>query len=193
MTPPLRNSTQQYGWLAITLHWLMAPLVVAMFLLGWWMTSLDYYHSWYHAAPELHKSIGILLLLTLLIRLAWRLSNPRPQLMGKAWEQIIALLVHRLHYLLLLVVMISGYLLPTADGVGISLFGWFTLPATLQLDRAISDTIGTVHLYAAWAAMALIALHAAAALKHHFVDRDTTLLRILGTAQTPTPKEYPQP
>jgi len=192
MTLPLRNSTQHYGWLAIALHWLMAPLVVAMFLLGWWMTSLDYYHRWYHAAPELHKSIGILLLFALLLRFGWRLTNPRPQLIGAAWEQISALLVHHLHYLLLLVVMVSGYLIPTADGVGITVFDWFTLPATLQPNQAIIKVIGTVHLYAAWAAIVLVGIHAAAALKHHFVDRDPVLLRMLGIAQSPTDKESSQ-
>jgi len=183
----LTNSTQRYGWVTITIHWLMALLIVAMFALGWWMTGLDYYDHWYHSAPQLHKSIGILLLLLLIIRLGWRLANVRPQLLGLWWEQKIALAVHRLHYLLLLIVMISGYLIPTAEGGGIDVFGWFTVPATFTFDQAQADFIGDIHWWSACSAMALVAAHAAAALKHHFVDRDHTLLRILGMAEPSKP------
>jgi len=190
---PLRNSKQQYGWLTIILHWLMAPMIVAMFILGCWMTGLDYYDRWYHDAPEIHKSIGMLLLCALLFRLGWRLTNICPQLMGAAWEQLVARLVHRTHYLLLLIITLTGYLIPTAEGVGIAVFNWFTVPATIHFNKQLTDTVGIIHHDAAWAAMALAGLHAAAAMKHHFIDRDTTLLRMLGIARPDTTKEHPQP
>jgi len=176
----LRNTTTSYGWISIGLHWLMAVAIFAMFALGFWMTTLTYYDRWYHDAPDIHKAIGVLLLLLLVLRLLWRLYNTRPDLMGADWEQMVALSVHRLHYVLMFTVLISGYLIPTAAGVGIDVFGLFTMPATLTFDQQQADWIGRIHQAAAWAMMGLAGLHAGAALKHHVIDKDTTLLRMLG-------------
>jgi cytochrome b561 len=162
------------------MHWLMAAALFGMFALGYWMTTLSYYDRWYHDAPAIHKGIGILLLLLLVVRLLWRWSNPRPVLIGRRWEQRLALGVHRLHYLLMFAVMISGYLIPTAEGVGIDVFGRFTMPATLSFDKQQADLIGQIHRLVAWAMIGLAGLHAAAALKHHVIDRDATLMRMLG-------------
>ena len=162
------------------MHWLMAVMIFGMFGLGLWMVELNYYDSWYHDAPYIHKAVGMLLLFMLLFRLIWRLINIRPNLMGETWEQIIALMVHRSHYILLFAITITGYLIPTAEGVGIDLFGLFTVPASFSFTKAEADLIGLLHRYIAWAVIALAAAHAGAALKHHFIDKDTTLLRMLG-------------
>jgi len=182
----MKNTTDSYGWLSVGLHWGMAVTIFCMFVLGLWMTDLNYYDTWYHRAPELHKSIGMLLLIALIFRLVWRLLNARPQLLGLCWEKIIALAVHRLHYLLMFTVMISGYLIPTAEGIGIDIFGWFTVPATFTFDKQQADIIGIIHWASAWAMIGLAGLHSAAALKHHFVDRDITLLRMLGITRNNT-------
>ncbi len=176
------NSGQTYGWVAITLHWLMALAVVLMFASGWWMTGLDYYDAWYHRAPALHAAAGVVLLLLLLFRFAWRLGNPRPALRGAWWEQKIALIVHYTHYLLLSIVILAGYLLPTAQGRRIDVFGLFQLPALLELNNTQQHLAGQLHWWGACAAITLAVLHGVAALKHHFVDKDDTLLRMLGLA-----------
>jgi len=177
---PLKNTQNSYGWLAIGIHWLMALLVFGMFGLGVWMRTLGYYDSWYHAAPELHKSVGVLLLMLLLFRWVWRLSNIRPHLMGEIWEQVVALMVHRLHYIILFALMFTGYLIPTAEGVGIDVFAWFTVPALFSLDKETTDLIGLMHRYLGWSAIVLAGLHGAAAMKHHIIDKDHTLRRMLG-------------
>jgi len=176
----MRNTLQSYGWLAIGLHWLMAVMIFALFGLGLWMVELNYDDSWYHDAPYLHKAIGMLLLFLFIFRLLWRLINVRPELMGVAWEKTVALGVHRLHYVLLLIVTLSGYLIPTALNVGIDMFGWFSLPALMTFSKTQADLAGLVHGYAAWAVIGLAAAHSVAALKHHMIDRDITLLRMLG-------------
>ncbi len=176
----LKNTASTYGWVAIALHWLMAVAIFGMFGLGVWMVELTYYDAWYHRAPELHKSIGMLLLILLVLRLLWRLWNVRPQLMGLWWEKIVALGVHRLHYLLMFTVIITGYLIPTAEGTGIDVFGWFTIPATFSFDKQQADLIGKVHWLSAWGLMGLALLHSSAALKHHLIDKDVTLTRMLG-------------
>ena len=182
----LRNTAGRYGWVSIGLHWLMALVIFGLFGLGLWMTQLDYYDAWYHRAPELHKAIGMLLLLLLVFRFIWRLVNTRPDLMGLWWEKLIALMVHRTHYVLMFTVTLSGYLIPTAEGKGVDVFGWFTVPALFQFDKQQADMIGLLHLLAAWALMGLVAMHSAAALKHHFVDRDATLTRMLGLPRKPS-------
>jgi len=162
------------------MHWVMALIILGMFGLGLWMVELNYYDSWYHDAPYIHKAVGMLLLFALIFRLGWRFINIRPDLMGEVWEKFIALLVHRIHYLLLFAITITGYLIPTAEGVGIDLFGLFTVPASLSFSKEQADLIGLLHLYIAWAVIGLAGAHAGAALKHHFIDKDITLLRMLG-------------
>ena len=179
----LRNTSTSYGLISILLHWLMAIVVLGMFGLGLWMVELNYYDSWYHDAPYIHKAVGMLLLFLLIFRFVWRLTNARPNLMGETWERFVALLVHRSHYLLLFAITITGYLIPTAEGVGISVFGWFTVPASFSFTKDEADLIGLIHLYVAGAIIGLVAAHAGAALKHHFIDKDITLLRMLGKAK----------
>jgi cytochrome b561 len=175
-----RNTEHQYGWISIALHWLVAVTVLGQFALGLWMDGLEYYDAWYRRAPAIHKGIGVLLLLVVLPRLVWRNLNPRPRALGSPIEQKAAGVVHRLLYGLLLLIMLSGYLISTADGRPIDVFGLFNVPATLHgLDRQ-EDIAGVVHEVLAFTLVGLVVLHALAALKHHFIDRDATLKRMLG-------------
>jgi len=174
-----RNTESRFGWVAIALHWLTALAVFGLFGLGLWMVELSYYDDWYREAPALHKSVGILLFAGLVGRLVWRGLNPAPAPLGKAWERRAAALVHRLMLALLLVLMVAGYLISTADGRAIAVFGWFEVPATLHGIDGQEDWAGWFHRWLAYGLMALVALHAAAALKHQFIDRDGSLRRML--------------
>ena len=175
-----RNTLNNYGRISIGLHWLVAIAVIGLFGLGLWMVELTYYDPWYQRAPNLHKSMGVLLFFVMLARLAWHLGNARPRLSGAPWEQGAARLVHGLLYLLLYALMVSGYLISTADGRAIDVFGLFRIPATLT-GKQQEDIAGVVHEFLAYGVIALATLHALAALKHHFIDRDNTLKRMLGT------------
>ncbi|WP_232507814.1 cytochrome b [Ghiorsea bivora] len=176
----LRNTKTAYGWVTIVLHWLMALLVFAMFGLGLYMVDLTYVDAWYKAAPALHISVGVILMLLLTFRLVWRLSNPAPEVYGQAFEKVVGLLVHRLHYVFMFVLMLSGYLMVTADGRGIAVFTWFEVPALWDIEQASAVLLGKMHMTLAWAFMGFVVLHTAAALKHHWLDQDRTLLRMLG-------------
>lgn len=177
-----KNTTNRFGFIAVALHWLVALTVFNLFVLGLWMTGLDYYDSWYKLGPWLHKSVGMLLFLIVLLRLSWRIFTPPPGalLTHKLWEVRLAHVVHLLLYWLLLAIMISGYLISTADGRSIGLFDWFFIPATITSIPQQEDNAGWIHLMLASILMGLVLLHAAAALKHHFIDRDRTLIRIFG-------------
>jgi cytochrome b561 len=177
-----KNSTTRFGLIAVSLHWLVAMTVFSLFALGLWMTGLDYYDSWYKQGPWLHKSIGILLFFTMMFRLAWRLLTPLPAALAshESWETRVAHVTHLLLYLLLFTIMVSGYLISTADNRAIEVFGWFDVPATITSLPNQEDIAGWVHLILASTLIGLVVLHAAAALKHHFIDRDRTLKRIFG-------------
>ncbi len=177
-----KNTSNQFGHLSVLLHWLVALVVYGMFALGLWMVTLGYYDTWYHKAPEIHKSIGIVLLIVMVVRAIWRFVSPPPKPLA-SYSRLIrvsAVLMHILLYILLFSILISGYLISTADGQSIAVFDWFTVPATLTGQGEQADTAGMIHLYLAWAVVILSLLHAVAALKHHFIDRDATLKRMLG-------------
>lgn len=188
----LRNSPGRYGWLSIFLHWSMALVIYAMFALGLWMVGLSYYDTWYHNAPEIHKSIGVILMLVLIIRLIWRVVSPPPKPLSSysPLVRITAVLAHGLLYGLLIAILFSGYLISTADGKPVPVFGWFSLPAVLTGAGEQADLAGDIHLWLAWSIVILSVLHGLAALKHHFIDRDITLKRMLGLGiRSPSEKE----
>jgi cytochrome b561 len=175
---PVRDTSSGYGIVSRLLHWTMALAIVAMFGLGLWMVDLDYYSPYYHSAPDLHKSVGILLLIALALRFGWRLANVRPGDDDLArLERIASRIVHWGFYPLLLALMVSGYLISTADGRPIDVFGLFSVPSPGE-NKGLEDTAGAVHEWLAYSVIAVAAVHAAGALKHHFVDRTRTLVRM---------------
>lgn len=177
-----RNTIDRYGAIAIFIHWLVAVAVIGLFALGYWMVDLTYYDDWYRRAPDIHRSVGILLLAVMVLRVIWRFINPPPAPLSEhtRLEVLSAHAAHAVLYLLLFVAMVSGYLITTADGSSISVFGWFEVPSVTGQVKGMEDIAGSIHYWSTWAIVVLAGLHALAALKHHVVDRDRTLLRMLG-------------
>jgi cytochrome b561 len=174
----IRDTPGGYGFVSRLLHWLMALVIFAMFGLGLWMVDLDYYSPYYHSAPSLHKSVGILLLIGLALRFGWRLSNVRPDDDDLTpFERTASRAVHWGFYPLLLALMVSGYLISTADGRPIEVFGWFDVPSPGE-NKGLEDVAGVVHAYLSYLVILLAAVHMAAAVKHHVVDRGRSLTRM---------------
>lgn len=191
----MRDHTTHYGPVSKCLHWCIAGLVLALFGLGLWMVQLDYYHTWYHQGPALHISGGLLLLLLTLLQLAWRQATPAPTPLASHphWMQRMALWVKRTLHLLLLALLLTGYLMTTAEGQAARFFDWPLIPSIAKLDGAAVDWLGSLHLWGAWLLIALVAGHAGAALFHHFVHKDATLRRILPFGQLHSdPKHDPK-
>ncbi len=176
------NTKSRYGLLPIGLHWLIALAIVGLFWLGLWMTELDYYHGWYERAPSLHKSIGVLVVMTMMFRLGLRIVNPPPPPEAglQHWEKRSAVSLHWFFYVLVLLMLVSGYMISTADGRSLLVFDWFSIPAVTLNVKNQEDIAGEVHEWLAYLLIVLAILHAAAALKHHFIDNDATLKRMLG-------------
>lgn len=174
----IRNTTAGYGVVSRLFHWLMALAIFGTFGLGLWMVDLDYYSPYYHSAPSVHKAIGILLLIALAARFVWRVANVKPsEAHFTPFERVSSHIAHVGFYVLILALIVSGYLISTADGRPVDVFGWFSVPSPGE-NKGLEDPAGVVHTYLAYIVMAFAVVHAIAALKHHFVDRDSTLSRM---------------
>ena len=165
----------------IALHWLSALVVVGLLVLGLTMvhaiddaaTKFDLY-QW-------HKSFGFVALALLALRLLARLRPAPTALPMPLWEHRAATAMHWTLYLLTLVATLSGWLLASAAVIPIPtrFFNLFVIPAIASPNATLAERMTALHLGATWLMGALVALHIAAAFKHHFIDRDATLRRIL--------------
>lgn len=177
-----KNTANDYGLIAQGLHWSVAMLILGLIGMGWWMVDLDYYDAWYHQAPALHKALGLVALALAATRVIWAISDRPPRLVAAlhAWERLGATLAHHSLYVLTLVVPVTGYLISTARGEAIDIFGWMEVPALLPAAAGREEWAGMVHAWLAYATLALVTLHAVAAIKHQFIDRNGTLRRMAG-------------
>lgn len=179
-------STVRYTRTAIGLHWLVAVAIIATFSLGLYMHELPLspdklrLYSW-------HKWTGVTIFLLVLARIVWRLSHrpPAPVAGMPAWQQRAAEAVHVLLYVLMVAVPISGWLMSSAKGVSTVWFGVLPLPDLLEKSKELGDWLATVHKTLNLAMAALVLAHAGAALKHHLVDRDEVLARMLPFLKKP--------
>ena len=180
----LKNTESQYGWASISLHWISALTIIGMYPLGWYIDTLTYYDPAYRTVPDIHRSIGIILAMVIVGRLAWRWISPPPKSLPQpAALKAISHLVHLGLLALTVAVLISGYMISTADGRAISVFGWFSVGAIdFGIDQQ-EDIAGAIHWYGATTLVCLAGLHAAAAIKHHLIDKDATFKRMLGIKQ----------
>jgi cytochrome b561 len=177
---PFRNTPLRYGYVAVTLHWMMALLVIGMLCLGLYMTGLS-------ASLEklklygLHKSFGVLILMLVTIRLAWRFSSIIPALPSTlaTWQKIAAHVSHVALYACLFIMPLSGWLMSVTAGIPVSFFGLFLLPAPFAADHPLHVFFLTLHQWCAFVLIGLICIHIGAALQHHFIYKDTILKRML--------------
>tara|TARA_R110001583_G_C5671033_1_gene411094 strand:+ start:7972 stop:8523 length:552 start_codon:yes stop_codon:yes gene_type:complete len=176
----LKNSSKSYGWISIVIHWLMAIGIYFMFGLGLYMVELTYYDAWYKGSLDLHKSLGLVLLGVLMFRAFWRVINTQPTtLAGPKWQQLMAHWMHQSLYIVMLLLMVSGYLISTADGRAIVVFDLLNIPALPWHIENQEDIAGEIHAILSWLLMVLSGAHALAALKHHVINKDRTLKRML--------------
>jgi cytochrome b561 len=178
MSKPMHSPPAHYDNIAITFHWLLALMIVGSFAMGLYMTSLPFsiqrvkLFNW-------HKWAGMTILTLSALRLLWRLRHPPPpEAAGPHWQQLAAKATHRAMYLLFFAIPLVGWAYSSAAGVPIVVFGVLPLPDLLPTDKALADSIKPWHGWLAYALAALVVLHVAAGLKHHFIDRDGLLHRM---------------
>lgn len=170
----------RYTRTAMSLHWLIALMIIGMFGFGLYMVELP-------LSPQklkfysYHKWAGVTVFLLVLARLAWRITHRPPALPAgtPAWQVTAAKAGHHLLYLLMVIVPLSGWLMSSAKGFQTVWFGVLPLPDLLSKDEALGDALLLTHRLLNWFFMLVVAGHVVAALKHHFVDRDGLLSRML--------------
>ncbi len=165
----------------IVVHWLIAAIVIGLFASGYWMVELDYYDTWYTKAPFAHKAIGVLLFIIIFVSTLLRCFTKKPQYQSSlsTLEKRSAKIVQYSMSLLIYTLIFSGYIITTATGDPISVFGLFEIPAIFSDINSQNDLAGKLHRWGAYLCIGLATLHAAAALFHHFIKKDNTLKRML--------------
>lgn len=166
---------------AQALHWITAPLMAVVLVLGWYMKALPRdlpaRQGWY----DLHEATGVTILLITAARLLWRWAHPAPPLPGRmgAIERGLALASHVLLYLVLLAMPLSGYLLMMAKGHSLNYFWLFTVPQFVPSSDDLASVARTLHGFGHYAVVGLVALHVLATAWHVAVRRDGMLDRML--------------
>lgn len=174
----------RYDPVAVTLHWLMALLILAMIPLGFFMGDLP--ESVRYDTYAIHKSTGLVVLALSLVRLYWRLKNPPPPLPEtmQTSERLIARASHWLFYVAMIGMPLTGWLMVSASQKYPTVFYWTVTVPFLPLPEGIDPKASArmfhdYHEWFAYGALLLIVLHVSAALRHHFIRRDTVLVRML--------------
>jgi cytochrome b561 len=179
----IRNGKDSYGLVAIVLHWAIALLIISQLVMGTMMVRLENQRLAFDLI-QWHKSFGLLTLALVVIRLAWRLANPLPSYPATVpdWEARAARGMHRLLYVLMLVLPLSGWALVSVSVLAIPTLAFylFLVPdLPLDVSEGAEQFWIAVHRQLGYAMMAAVAIHALAALRHHFLLRNGLLVRML--------------
>jgi len=173
------GSPALYTRTAVGLHWLIAALIVVALTMGWVMTDMAItplrlkMFNW-------HKWVGITVLWLAALRIVWRMTHRAPAMLPMpAWQRIAAHSLHGLLYLLMLAQPLTGWIYSNASGYPIVYLRLIPLPNLVAKDKLLAERVQELHGTLGVVLAVLIGLHALAALKHHLVDRDDTLRRML--------------
>lgn len=176
----MQTDIQRYTRTAQWLHWIMAVIIIAAWSLGVYMADLPRGPD-KTALVQWHKAIGSTVIVLVAIRLAWRATHRPPSLPDAIplWQQKAAHGLHWLLYALMFAQPLIGWAMSSARGFPVALGGVVPLPALLMKDEVLAKSLTELHGVIGWVLAILVAGHIAMALKHHFIDRDTVLLRML--------------
>lgn len=173
----LKNTVNRYGTVHKSLHWLMALLIIFMLALGLLMGDLG--ENIRGSAYSLHKSIGICILALVSFRLIWRIMNPKPKVDLPLWQRVSAHCLHGSLYIMMFFMPLTGWAMTNASGRTLSFFGLFDMPAITPPNPDTAKYVNGLHEIFANLLIAMITLHALAALYHHFIRKDEVLRRML--------------
>lgn len=176
----LKNTNKNYGVAFKLFHWSIAVGCIALFFLGIYMVTLNYYHPYYHQSLTWHKSLGIVVAMIWLMQMIWWPLNPPPHLDKGSpwWQRITAKLVHIGLLLSVLILSITGYLIATSSGDGVDVWHFFTVPSGFETKEPWLSVFGEVHEYTAYSMAGLFILHVAGVIFHH-IKGDKIIKRML--------------
>ncbi len=178
--PYFTAGSRRYGATARAFHWLSVLLIFAVVPLGWILAEFKKPFGGVEIYASLHKTTGLVILVMIAARLAWRATNPPPALPTRMpdWEKVASIVSHWLLYVIFLAMPISGYLLSSGGKYPISILGLFDFPKA-PVTPEIVEVAKQIHLLGQWAVYALVILHIAATAWHLAVRRDAILDRML--------------
>lgn len=187
---PIRNTTERWGWVSIGIHWLSLLMVLSLVVVGFVMQELPNSPTKIEVYA-LHKSFGLTLLALTVLRLLWRLVAGTPAAVPGTprWQQAAAQVSHGALYAILLAMPLSGWLYNSASGFPLKWFGLLSLPKLSGYDADVKAFALGMHEWLFIALAVVVSVHAAAALKHHYFDRDATLARMLPGLPPPAGSE----
>lgn len=174
----IKNTEDRYGVVTIFLHWIMAVLIIGLLILGLYMVTLPISHAKLKLYGW-HKEYGLLVLGLVSLRLIWRLSNVTPRLSLPLLEKLAARTVHWAFYVFMFAMPLTGWLITSAAGLPASFFGLFVLPNLISPNEESRILFEEIHKWLGYGLIATIVLHASAALKHHFINKDDILRRMI--------------
>ncbi len=162
------------------LHWSIGLTIIGLLALGLFMEQMDYSDQKMQLY-RIHKSFGIIVLTLMGVRVLWRIVSTSPASLKthKIWEKVLSKIVHIILYVMAFSMPLSGWAMSSSYGYPVSVFGLIKLPALLPKNEVRGEILADLHELGGYALIALIVLHVAGALKHHFIDKDTTLKRML--------------
>ncbi len=175
----IKNTVSRYGSVAIIFHWLMAVLLILLVAVGLYMTRIPVsleklkLYGW-------HKEWGLLALMLVMLRIVWRIGNTTPLLTNlPVWERLAAHALHWSFYVLMFTLPITGWMLTSAAGLPPSFFGLWVLPELVSPNPHLQNLLTEIHKWLSYALILAFCGHVGAALKHHFINKDDILKRIL--------------
>jgi cytochrome b561 len=191
----LKNTLTRYGAVAQLFHWVIVVLIITQFVLGLRADGLPQFSIARLQLLALHKSFGITVLGLAILRLIWRLFNPVPPMPPRTprWQELAAQVSHFLLYALIFITPLLGWLMSSAYAVSVSWFKLFTLPNLIGPNKSAFEVLRESHHVVAYTLAVIALVHAAAGIKHHFVDRDDVLRRMLPLPESPTTAFVPTP
>jgi cytochrome b561 len=177
----LRDTVSSFGKVSIANHWITAVLIIGLLCLGWYVEDLP-------KGPEKaaligwHKSFGLTVLILSLFRIYWRRTSPTPAPLGQATpvQLKVATSVQHVLYAAIALMPLTGWLMSSSAGRDVSFFEMFTLPPLFWKSEFFNGVFHWLHSTIAIILVIALVLHIAAALKHHFLERNDTLNRMLG-------------
>ncbi|MCB1591133.1 MAG: cytochrome b/b6 domain-containing protein [Alphaproteobacteria bacterium] len=177
----MKNTHDSYGFVLKFLHWITALIIMGLLFAGFIMAGMAL------GEPKLkiyllHKSFGLLVLLLVIVRVFWRIFTPKvsPLDSHRGWEKILAKITHVFLYFALFAMPLSGWIMSSAGEFPVTFFG-LPVPSLSEKNPTLFDFMRGFHAFMAMALIGIIGLHLAGALKHHVIDRDRTMMRMMNS------------
>ncbi len=176
----LKNTSDSFGWLAKTFHWLIGLAIITLWIVGTLMIDMENNPTKF-TIYGIHKATGIVVLTLAVLAFTWRTVNAKPDLPETIpnWQKHAASLIKYALYGCMLLMPLSGWAMSSAAGYPVSIYGLFEIPALVEKDEAAKDLYKYLHGLLGNITLLLVTLHVAAALKHHFINKDGVLRRML--------------